>query len=328
MSSCKRRVTHKNDTCDRLLEGGMCELPELFRCTEYMERLEPRLSHSGITNFIRCPMMYYYSNVMGLQVRPEFQGDPLKIGIAVDDYITNILMGGKPSKDTLFPKDEIDCMWKAKAVACIRAFRKLMNIEKIKKMYTGQKEFLLQSDGQPSIKGYIDLESATGKSFVELKCGKNPAYYTQLFYIRSKLAAYFLSSKTYQSGTIWAIRVPALMRTKKFKGEPFPDYSARCYRVMIGEPSHYFPGYDQKTGNFGVKFGRAEIDLIKTAKTYRMVADYIKLAIKKDLWLQNGTGCLHPFECDYLSICETNGAVSDDVFMYREKETRKGKLQS
>jgi hypothetical protein len=89
---------------------------------------------------------------------------------------------------------------------------------------------------------------------------------------------------------------------------------------MMTEPSYYFPGYNAKKGNFGVNFGRAEFDLDREQKTYRMVADCIKLAIKKDLWIQNGTGCLHPFECDYLPICQANGAISEDVFNYRKKE--------
>ena len=50
-----------------------------------------------------------------------------------------------------------------------------------------------------------------------------------------------------------------------------------------------------------------------------MIADEIKMCIERDLWIQNGTGCLHPFECDFLSICRENGVVSEDVYGYREK---------
>jgi hypothetical protein len=89
---------------------------------------------------------------------------------------------------------------------------------------------------------------------------------------------------------------------------------------MIAEPASYFPGYNKKARNFGVKFGRAEFDLKKELKVYRMVADYMQLAVRKDLWLMNGTGCLHPFECDFLHVCQNNGAVSEDVYTYRKKE--------
>lgn len=328
MANCEYKTNNVvKKTCDSYAGAGLCGIPEMFRCVEYIERFEPRLSHSGITNFIRCPQMYYYSNIMGLQTRPENQSDPLKIGSAVDDYITNIMFGGEPTDDTVYPDGEIKTMWQAKSIGIIKAFNKMINIDAVKRLYTGQAEFLLEEDGQPTIKGYIDLEAKSKKRFIELKCGKSPSYYTQLFYIRSKLAAYFMSRESYESGVIWAIRVPQIRLDKK-KSEGLADYSARCTRVMVAEPSHYFPGYSHKSRNFGIKFGRSEIDLVLSRKYYRMVADWIKQSTTKDVWLKNGTGCLHPFECDYLHICENNGAISEDVYTRRTKETRGLKIQS
>ena len=336
MSKCELKTNKVNKkSCDSFIEGGFCETETMFRCPLWIEKNEPRLSHSGITNFLRCPQMYYYSNLRGLQVRPEFQSDPLKIGSAVDDYITNVLMGGDKTDDSVcingptgYRWKTIKTMWESKSVGIIKAFQKVINEEKVVKHYIGQKEFNIQFDGQPHVKGFIDLESRTGRSFIELKVGGNPQYYLNLFYIRSKLAAYFMSNPAYESGKIWAIRVPQIKRTGKFKGESLDDYSARITRVMVAEPRHYFPGYNPKTRNFGVTFGRGEIDLDITPKYYRMVADWIKLSIKKSVWIKNGTGCLHPFECDYLNICENNGAMSTDVFVTRKKEARKLKVQS
>jgi hypothetical protein len=136
-----------------------------------------------------------------------------------------------------------------------------------------------------------------------------------------------MSNENYKTGTIWAIRVPQLKLLKN-KSEDLETYSARCTKAMVKEPMYYFPGYSRKSRFFGVRFGRIEIDLDLTVKYYRMVADWMKLAVKKDVWIQNGTGCLHPFECDYLPICQNNGAISEDVFVTRDKETRKLKLQS
>jgi hypothetical protein len=237
-------------------------------------------------------------------------------------------MGGERTEDSVYLKGEILTMWEAKSIGIIKAFQAVINEEKVKQYFTGQREFLLQNDGQPSVKGFLDLESKSGKRFIELKVGKSPLYYTQMFYIRSKLAAYFMSNEKYMSGTIWAIRVPDIKRTGKFKTESLADFSARITRVMVKEPRHYFPGYQAKHKNFGVTFGRTEIDIELTIKYYRMVADWIKQSIQKDVWVCNGTGCLHPFECDYLPICENNGALSTDVFTTRKKETRKMKLQS
>ncbi len=317
---CEYKTNRYKKTCDSFFSGGLCGRKDMFRCIEYIERFEPRLSHSGITNFLRCPLNYYYSNVKGLQVREELLSDPIKIGNAVDDYVTNILLGGKRTKKTIFLDGDITCMWEAKAVAIIKAFKRLINTDKVRELYTGQKEFLIQNDGQPHVKGFIDLHAKDGKKFIELKTGKNPSYYLNLFYIRPKLAAYFMSLDTYETGTIWAIRVPDLKRMKQFKNESFPDHAARCERVMMAEPTHYFPGYNGKTRNFGVRFGRAEIDLKSTVADYRIIADYIKLAAKKNVWVQNGAGCLHPFKCDYFVVCENNGRVSEDIFDFRKKE--------
>jgi len=250
MNKCKLKTNEVNKkTCDSFLSGGFCEKEEMFRCPLWIEKNEPRLSHSGITNFLRCPKMYYYSNIRGLQMRAEFQSDPLKIGSSIDDYITNIMMGGKRTADSVCVIRNGKCLWKpiktmweAKAIGIIKAFQKVVSEEKVKKYYTGQKEFNIQFDGQPHVKGYIDLEARNGKSFIELKCGGNPSYYTNLFYIRSKLAAYFMSNEDYVSGTIWAIRVPQIKRTGQFKNESLEDYSARITRVMVAEPRHYFPG--------------------------------------------------------------------------------------
>ena len=329
MAICEHK-TNKRDKkrCDSFIEGGFCQTEEMFRCPIWIEKNEPRLSHSGIVNFLRCPQMYYYSNIRGLQVRPEFQSDPLKIGSAVDDYITGQLMGRERGEDGVCINGDITTMWEAKSIGIIKAFRRMIDEEKVVKYFTGQKEFNIQFDGQPQVKGFIDLEARNGKSFIELKVGANPSYYLNLFYIRSKLAAYFMADPAYEFGKIWAIRVPQIKRTGQFKNESLDDYSARITRVMTAEPRRYFPGYSSKTRNFGVKFGRGEIDMIMTPKYYRMVADWIKLSIKQNVWIGNGTGCLHPFECDYLPICENNGALSTDVFTTRKKETRKLKIQS
>ena len=285
-ATCEYKTNEVNKkSCDSFLIGGFCEKEEMFRCPLWIEKHEPRLSHSGITNFLRCPKMYYYSNIKGLQVKSAFESDPLKIGSAVDDYITNILMGGGRTIDSVCYVSAKGMRWKtirtvsdAKSIGIIKAFKQMIDEEKIKKHYTGQKEFNIQNDGQPHIKGYIDLEAKDGKSFIELKCGGNPSYYTNLFYIRSKLAVYFMSNENYVSGTIWAVRVPQIKRTGQYKNETLDDYSARITHTMVKEPRHYFPGYSAKTKNFGVKFGRGEIDVETTIKHYKMVADWIKLS--------------------------------------------------
>jgi len=270
-------------------------------------------------NFIRCPRLFYYNNIQGIQLKESEYSDPLRIGIAVDTYITQFLLTGEITENALPLNSEIEYPWQAKAIAIMTAFTALVNVKKLNSLYSGQLKFQIQNDGFPQIRGFIDLYSKSGTNFIELKTGKSPEYYTNLFYIKYKLATYFMSSHKYKSGTVWAIRVPQLKRTGKFKNEDLPSYSKRCYRDMIARAPYYFPGYNSKTKNFGVKFGRAEIDIDEMWKNFRFIADAIKICIKNDIWMQNGGGCLYPFECDYLQICKNNGVVSEDVYTFREK---------
>lgn len=318
--TCEFKTNIKKKTCDSYMGDSMCSKRNMFRCTEYIEKFEPTLSHSGIMNFIRCRQLFYYNNIQGIQLKDSEYSDPLRIGIAVDDYVTGQLLTGDISDGQLTVKTEIEFPWQAKAIAIMRAFAKLVDCKQLNSSYSGQKGFDVNKDGYPNIRGFIDLHAKSGKSFIELKTGKSPEYYTNLFYIKYKLATYFMSNDKYKSGRVWAIRVPQLKRTGKFKNESLSEYSNRCYRDMIARAPYYFPGYNRKTRNFGVKFGRFEIDIDEMWEYYRMVADNIKLCIKRDLWMQNGGGCLYPFSCDYLDICKNNGSISEDVYTFREKK--------
>lgn len=316
--TCEYKTNENKKSCDSYIKGGMCMKPNMFRCLEYIERNEPTLSHSGIMNFIRCPKLFYYSSIQG--VKSIFESDPIKIGNAVDSYITIFLLTGKTNKDFLPLNTDIKFMWQAKSIAIIRSFIKLINVEKYMDLYSGQYKFTIHKDGHPSVRGIIDLDSNNGKTFIELKVGKSPEYYINKFYIKYKLATYFMAKESYQSGRVWAIKVPQLKRTGKFKNETLAEYSARCYRVMVAEARNYFPGYNSKTKNFGTKFGRVEIECYDMWGYYRMIADWIKMSIKRDLWMEDGGGCHFPFECDYFSICSNNGVISEDLYTFREKK--------
>ena len=203
--------------------------------------------------------MYYYAQIRG--IRKLETSDPIKIGSAVDSYITKLLLTGEKDKDYLDIDSDIDFMWQAKAIAIMKAFRDLIAVDKYKKLYVGQHKFVLDKDGQPQIQGFLDLHAKSEKGFIELKTGRDPAYYINLFYIKYKLATYFMSNENYKSGKVWAIRVPDLKRTGKFKGESLADYSLRCHRDMIARARYYFPGYNAEKKNFCVKFARHEIDV-------------------------------------------------------------------
>ena len=317
--TCDLKTNINKKDCDSYMGDSMCSKRTMFRCVEFIERHEPTLSHSGIINFIRCPKLFYFNNIQGVQLKDSAFSDPLRIGIAIDEYITKFILTGEMTDNFLPGNMEIEYLWQAKAIAILKSFLKLIDIDKFKSLYSGQRKFFVQKDRHPSIRGTIDLHSKSGKNFIELKVGKSPEYYLNLFYIKYKLATYFMADDNYKTGRVWAIRVPQLKRTGQFKNESLTDFSNRCYRDMIARAPFYFPGYNSKVKNFGVKFSRAEIECYDMWGYYRMIADWIKMCVKRDLWMENGTGCLYPFECDYLPICKNNGVISEDIYTYRGK---------
>jgi len=318
--TCKLKKSLKKKPCDSYIKGGYCTQPTLFRCIEFIERNEPVLSHSGINNFMRCHRLYYYNNICGIQLKGEEYSDPLRIGIAVDNYLSAYLLTNEITKDHINLQMEIEYQWQAKVIAIIRAFLEKINYKALIKNYIGQKSFISYRDGNPTITGIIDFESNDKTKFIELKCGKSPEYYTNIFHIKYKLATYFMSCETYESGNVWVIRVPQLKSTGQHKDETLSEYSDRCYRVMIAQPAWYFPGYNSKTRNFGTRISREECDVENMAKYYKLTSHFLKIAIKEDTFMRNSGGCLYPFKCDYLAICESNGAISEDIYTYREKK--------
>ena len=280
---------------------------------------------------MRCPKSYYFSNILGLQVKRDFCSDPLRIGTAVDNYITNgrsrrnIPTLGEPDGN-----DNVESMWEAKVDAICEAFSSLIGVEQIDYSYSGQREFHYQEDGYPQIHGFIDLEANDKSHFIELKVGKNPAFYTNPFWMRSQLGTYFLSNPEYKYGIVWAIKVPQLKRTGQYKDESLEDYKDRCVRVMISSPAEYFPGYDKDTNTFGVKFYRTAFDIKEDEnqyemsleglkKRYQMVAWQIQKCAEREYWYPNGNACLHPFECNYKRVCES-GKIGMEIYEYREKK--------
>jgi hypothetical protein len=272
---------------------------------------------------MRCPKMFFFSNILGLQVKSEYCSDPIKIGNAIDGYITQ---GIVPNNGSV----QFEYLWEAKAYAIYEAFNALIGREQVDYSYQGQKEFYYQEDGYPRIHGFIDLHANDSSQFIELKVGKNPKFYTNPFFMRSQLGTYFLSNPKYKKGIVWAIKVPQLMRTKQYKDESLGDYKDRCVRVMVSHPNDYFPGYDADSKTFGVTFYRTAYDIDENINQYemgleglknryRMISWQIQKCAEMEYWYANGNSCLHPFECNYKRVCET-GKIGMEIYEYRKKK--------
>lgn len=316
--TCESLTTINRKPCDSYIKDGFCLSPQFFRCSEYLKHKEPTLSFSAVNTFMRCPKMYYFSNILGLQVKSDFCSDPLMIGSVVDQSITSPPGIPLPLPETL---------WQAKACAIMEVFDELkFNING----YSGQREFHYQEDGYPQIHGFIDLHANDNTHFIELKVGKNPNFYLNPFWMRSQLGTYFLSNPDYKYGIVWAIKVPQLKRTGQYKDESLEDYKDRCVRVMLAHPTDYFPGYDKDTNTFGVKFYRTAFDIDENEnqyemgleglkKRYRAMAWRIQKCAEEGYWDPDQTACLHPFECNYKRVCET-GKIAMEIYEYRKKK--------
>lgn len=317
--TCESLTTINKKPCDSYIKEGFCSSPQFFRCSEFLKHKEPTLSFSAVNTFMRCPKMYYFSNILGLQVSWDLCSDALRIGSAVDSYLT---MGS-------YRPNNFNSIWETKVTAICEAFDTL-SLDSTRMNYNGQHEFHYQEDGYPQIHGFIDLHANDNSHFIELKVGKNPAFYTNPFWMRSQLGTYFLSNPEYKYGIVWAIKVPQLKSTGQYKDESLEDYKDRCVRVMLQHPTDYFPGYNKDMNTFGVKFYRTAFDIDENEnqyemglegleKRYQMVAWQIQRCAEREYWYPNGNACLHPFECNYKRVCES-GKISDSIYEYREKK--------
>lgn len=303
-SVCKLLVPAEGKPCESYIKPGLCAREEYFRCIEYIHRFEPILSYSGTNSFTKCPRSYYYSNIIGLRKKEIFKTDALKIGVTVDSALGNNLNVELPAPT---------CEWEAKSQAIILMLKSdtLTGVRDIVSTGNSQLKFMLQEDGVPKVKGYIDF--GMQDCFYELKCSSRPDYYTNKFWIHDQMGTYFLSNPNYQYGVLWCIRVPGLKRTGNFKDESFEDYRDRCVRDMTARPTYYFVGYKKDKKLFGIKFYRLEFDLEGLKAKYKWISKQIKQCVDADYWYQDRTQCISPWECDYMRICDTGG-ISEDMY--------------
>jgi hypothetical protein len=302
---CEHIESENKKPCKYYIKTGLCSMPDLFRCIEYIVRFEPILSHSGVNHFLRCPRQYYLSNIKGLQLIEQNHSDALKIGRYVDAALT-------VEPDIAIQEKYKNELWVVKAQAILTVFNNLFPV--VLSGYTGQREFYWQEDGYPQVHGFVDL--TTRNHFIELKCASRPEYYTNPYWVHDQMGTYFLSNPNYGYGVVWAIRVPQLKQSGNFRDESLEDYKDRCVRDMLKRPAYYFPGYSKETKSFGVMFYRSEFDMDAIKKRYKWIAGQIRKCVQADYWYQNRTQCLYPFKCDYLNICETGG-ISEDLYTYR-----------
>jgi len=296
-----------------------CELPEMFRCVEFIRRNEPTLSYSTIRDSF-CKRKLYWSYIAGIQlmIKPL----PMKLG-EIAGEILNYLHNEK-MKDRFPVKLEPSITDSSKdsdgnlpfqIMSMLGLFKGYKEKEFDSVKGITQSRFEWREEGYPHIIGYMDLKTYDRIGY-EFKYSSKPDAYKEKFIVQDQVATYFLGNPSLERITVRAIQVPQL---RLAKNESLEDYQDRVYKDFLARPLHYIND---------TSFWRNEFNYDEIREKYKMIANeiqrFIELGGMKYFYQSNGpntcfgetTGTAMS-NCQYLPICES-GVVSDQLYKKRE----------
>ena len=287
-------------------EHKVCKHPKMFRCPEAIKANGAQLSHSSIQAYTRCRRCFYYYYILGLELIDK--AVPLYIGefghgvlrklhtpdtnLNIDQYI----------RDN-FQKDEsYELAQSVLQVKCLLEIYQESGLNEPKGEV--EKEWIMND---PSLTGYIDMVDDT-RGF-EWKITTNPNYYT-LYTMEDQLGTYFLGNPDKEKAFVRTFNRPTLRRGKNEKEK---DYEERIKQDVRRRPSHYFK---EDT------YYRHEINLEAVRKRAIYIMNEIQSLLNdtvEDAFYQNKSSCFNP-PCQYLSICQSQGIISYDLYKKRERK--------
>lgn len=304
-------------------KGDFCDLPEMFRCIEWIRRNEPTLSYSTIRDSF-CKRKLYYSYICGIEliVKPL----PMRLGEIAGKYLDYLHNQIQSTPPTNFPPSIVPYFIKLKdedgnlpiqIEALIGLFQGYHEKEFDSTKGQTQAYFQWMEEGYPQIHGYIDLVEETWG--YEFKYSSRPEIYNSKFIVQDQIATYFLGDPSLERITLRAIQVPQL---RLGKNETHENYRERVHQDFLSRPLYYIKDYN---------FWRSEFNYDELREKYKMIANeilgFIELGGKKYFYQSNspntcfgettGTGISN---CEYLDICNS-GVVSDQI--YKKREVRK-----
>jgi hypothetical protein len=280
-----------------------------------MKRKLPAISFSSLTDFIHCRRRYKHRKIDGLQVKPQYLPELLKMGRAWDSYI-RYSYDGTDYLPTITPLQLSDFS-QAKLNALIGAHKNL-EINSKNDGLLGCQYKINVPVGQEQIVGYVDL--AYEDHIEEVKLSPRPDFYKQPENLYYELGTNFMGNGAWEYADVKITRVPQLKPKPDESGEAFEE---RCYGDILSRPARYFIGWNRKTRTYGVRFWRSEFDLEEIFQTYVHVLRELKTTAKRGSWYPNHLGCHVPATCQYLPIKRT-GVVSEELFEKREIQDMKG----
>lgn len=272
-----------------------------------------KLRYSHMVSFVQCREKYYHEVIEGLEVKPEYRPDAMKLGTVWDliiRYQHDAHDYGKEVAELRLSEEQV-----AKITALKRAYRDLEIFANNDGFLGCQYEVSIPC-GDTQIIGHVDR--AYDDHIVETKCSGSPDFYTHKENIAYQLGTYFMGSPEWEYGVMEIVRVPGLRTgSGKFSDESMEAYENRMYGDILSRPSYYFLGWDKKSRTYGIKFFRTEFDLDEIMATYNFVIKDIERCMKDGGWYKNNLACHVPAICPYLPIKKT-GVVSEEIYQKRE----------
>jgi len=335
---CDKMVSTPDSPCihtilDKDGNISMCALPDQFRCTEAIKANAIWLSHSAVQDYLRCKRLYWYKNIRGVELLPQYLSDPVKMG-KLWDKLQSLRYGVDDVTETTVADyiDELQIpdVCRAKVSAVYRAYCDL--IEPDKKDLVGlQQHFIWHYWDKPVgdiiVHGYYDR--LYKDRFVECKFTSDQRYYNNVWALNSQIGTYFLANENLRSVTMEIIQVP---RQKLYKAgkqraedETIEDYEERVYSEIMANPYNVFIGYNHEDKSYGLQFYRDEFNLKELEYRYKWITIEIQDRAKRNSFYIEDNKCfMYNTMCDYYDVCTAGGNVNFERYRIREKNQDEG----
>ena len=366
IGECKSMVPTTDSPCTHYIpvangSAGLCKVPTKFRCTQAIKELAMRLSHSTIQDYMKCKRLYWLKHVNGVVMKEENISSAMKAGSLMDlvwEMVYNEAIFDRDKVATIKSVEGKDVHVYEKDTLS-HCHRDIINgyiydvnvpatvVSKVWGIYRAYKEYITPClDGfvgtqkhfelhlrQKDIKdvlihGYYDV--LFEDHFEEYKFTGQPEDYSRPIQIGSQVGTYFLANPALEYVDMMIVHSPQLklLRANKKRADDETDseYEERIYLDAVSRPSHYFKGFNRKTGTFGRRFYRSEFDLREIERRYIQIAIEIKRRTEENAWYKEDYFNCSSFNssCEYMPVCESDDGsgrvnVSEEIFEIREK---------
>ena len=310
------------------VDKGLCTLPGHFACPEWDKRhgkgvkvdyTNFSMSYSRGRSWAKCRRLYHYEYRLGLQLKPEYQSIPLRLGSLASKYLGYIhsesKSGLKPMSESL--QDALQGVEDVKrtpfmALEVLMSEYQYMDVCNIKG--EAEKEGVWQEEGFPRVHGFLDLAEHGSTEDVpiwgwEFKYSGRMSNWSK-FVLTPQLSTYFLCFPTMPRVTVRVFRNPDLRKGAK---EGIEEFLARLRTDIKRRPKYYIED---------MVYWREEFDLIGWKNQLKAIHRDILKAEEEDSFYSNQTACFSPWQCDYYPICSTDGLIPEN--MYQNKPKREG----